>query len=157
MPSTPFRVPLGWTSYESHSLSFGRLLPVFFSQHPKSVEVTRTASRCTVCSTTASLGSKVRWHTLSQFDSTHEGGVSIQGHVGCRTRDQQLQLVPDLQLHNTWRMQMYTSDLELAFSFFSCHEQLSHIPNYWHTFAATPQTHTLESLTKVQDTLVDLP
>lgn len=40
-------------------------------------------------------------HTLTQFDSTQESGVFIQGHDGRGPRNQELQMVSHLQLDNT--------------------------------------------------------
>lgn len=47
------------------------------------------------------LGQKVRYCTSSQFDSTQECAVSIQGHSGCRTWNQKFQMIADFQLHDT--------------------------------------------------------
>lgn len=44
-----------------------------------------------------------RVHTLTQFDSTQESGIFIQGHGGWGARNQQLQMVSHIQLDNTWR------------------------------------------------------
>lgn len=44
-----------------------------------------------------------RGHTLTQFDSTQESGVFIQGHAGCGAGNEQLQMVSRFQLDNTCR------------------------------------------------------
>lgn len=57
---------------------------------------------------------------LSQFDGTQEGGVFVQGYVGCGPRDQQLQVVADHQVHDTWRRGSFSNfhpTVYLAFCF----------------------------------------